>query len=400
MEMTREKTNGGKKPLKVLTKQPDNYNPTTNTTTANIANNKELIAGKLALKQIVNALLNGGMNKDSIYRTLLHYNYIYKQVLTGMTKEDVFFTIASLLSEKKENNLSLTDEIYDYIQGTKGIFTLKDVCEMTQVGNDRVAKNKASVILGRLVKDGTIKREGKKNGVFRKIDTDIIEMDFINAEDTIEPVYLPFGLHKKVEIHPGNIIVCAGEPNSGKTALMLNIVSMNMDQYKVHYFNSEMGGSELKKRLQKHDDHVLSDWKFRAVERAGDFEDVIVPGKGNLNIIDFLEIYDNFYEVSAKLAAIHNKLDGALCVVCIQKNTGTDFGLGGERGLEKPRLYLSLSPNKAKITKAKNFIDGEENPNGQEIKYKLVNGINLRANGDWYRAAPKPKGGKNGNKRI
>ena len=391
MEMTTEKQNihlqNKKPPLKPL--------PTTKTTESNSANNTpnnaQLLAGKLALKQIVKALFSIGMNTDSIYSTLLQYNYIYKQVLTGMTKEDVFYTITSLLSEKKENNLSLTDEIHDYIQGTEGVFTLRDVCEMTNVGNDRTGKNKASVILGRFVQDGTIKREGKKNGVFRKVDASVVEMDFLNANEKVEDIWLPFGMEKLVTVHPGNILLFAGEPNAGKTAMLLNIVKYNQEKYKVHYFNSEMGGSELRKRLKNFDNTFIGDWKFRAIERSHDFEDAIVPGEGNLNIIDFLELYDSFYEISGKLAKIHDALDGAVCVVTLQKNTGSDWGLGGQRGMEKPRLYCSLSPGVLKIIKGKNWAT-DRNPNGLQIKYRLQGGCNLNTNGDWHECSPKPKG--------
>jgi len=56
----------------------------------------------------------------------------------------------------------------------------------------------------------------------------------------------------------------------------------------------------------------LRDWKFKAYERGGQFQDVIKSGEGNINIIDFLEIYENFYEISKPLAEIHKKLKGAV----------------------------------------------------------------------------------------
>ena len=100
----------------------------------------------------------------------------------------------------------------------------------------------------------------------------------------------------------------------------------------------------MKKRLTKFDDIVLSDWCFYPMERNENFADVIQPGKGKINIIDFLELYDNFYEISGKLADIHKKLNGAIAIVALQKNPGNDFGLGGYRSLEKPRLALAVSP--------------------------------------------------------
>ena len=102
-------------------------------------------------------------------------------------------------------------------------------------------------------------------------------------------------------------------------------------------------------------------------------------------IIDFLEIHDNFYEVGGKMAEIHNKLKGAIAIIALQKNPGTDTGLGGFRGPEKPRLYITMSrSNYCKIVKAKNWATSE-NPNGKMIRYKIYQGCNLYSKGDWHK---------------
>jgi hypothetical protein len=145
-----------------------------------------------------------------------------------------------------------------------------------------------------------------------------------------------------------------------------------------------MGSSELRKRLDKFDDIALSDWKFKPWERSGNFADVIKPGKGKINIIDFLEIHDNFYEVGGKLAEIHNKLKGAIAIVALQKNRGVDTGLGGFRSIEKPRLALAMSPGTLKIVKAKNWKTSE-NPNGKQIRFKIAAGCKLFNQGNWHK---------------
>jgi hypothetical protein len=144
-----------------------------------------------------------------------------------------------------------------------------------------------------------------------------------------------------------------------------------------------MGSSELKKRLDLFDDIALSDWNFKAWERSDNFADVIKPGKGKINIIDFLEIYENFYEISGRIAEIHKKLNGAIGIIALQKNPGVDVGLGGFRGLEKPRLYLAMSPGVLKIIKAKNWKTSE-NPNNKQIRFKMVAGCKLFKQGDWH----------------
>ena len=378
-ELIRETIESARPRIKPMDKNPIAVQPKSND-----SNNKieELRKGKEALKHIVKAMVNNGYSKNVIKNTLLAYNkvlYVYQ----NLTSHDIDDLIKEILSDKDDKHYGLTDQIQSYIETTQGEFTLRDVCDMTGVGLDKAAKNKTSAILCKLVKEKKVERVGRKNGVFRKVDDDLNIMDFLNAEEKDVQMWLPFGLHDKVEIHPGNIILLAGEPNSGKTALMFNIIRYNQDKFNVHYFNSEMGATEMKKRLKNFDDMPLSDWKFNAYERADNFADVIVPGEGNINIIDYLEVYDEFFKVGSLINDIHKKLDGAIAVICMQKDYGRDVGRGGMTTLEKPRLALAIKPNKLKIVKAKNFKGGN-NPNGQIIKYKLYNGCWLSSDGDWY----------------
>ena len=92
----------------------------------------------------------------------------------------------------------------------------------------------------------------------------------------------------------------------------------NQRDHKIHYFNSEMGPGELRTRLEKFGE-PLDTWKFQAYERSSNFADVIKPGPGNLNIIDFLEIHENFYEIGGRLKEIHDRLKGAVAIVALQK---------------------------------------------------------------------------------
>lgn len=83
------------------------------------------------------------------------------------------------------------------------------------------------------------------------------------------------------------------------------------------------------------------------------------------------------------MAEIHKKLDSAVCFVAIQKNKGVDTGLGGQRSLEKPRLYLAMEAGVLKIVKAKNWTTSE-NPNGKQINFKLVRGCKFLTQNSWY----------------
>ena len=103
-----------------------------------------------------------------------------------------------------------------------------------------------------------------------------------------------------------------------------------------------------------------------------------------INIIDYLEAYDEFYKLGGEIAKIHRRLRGGAALVAIQKNRNTDIGRGGMITLDKPRLYLSLSQGECTITKAKNWA-GNRNPNGLSTRFTLRGGSEF-VHGEWCAA--------------
>jgi len=187
-----------------------------------------------------------------------------------------------------------------------------------------------------------------------------------------------------VKIMPGNVIVVAGAKDAGKTAFLLNIAADNLAKFDVHYFNSEMGTGELKARLELFDDIPFKEWrKVNFYERDENFHDVIVSGEGNLNIIDFLEIYEDFWIVKKRVAEIWRKLDGAIAIIALQKPQGRDIALGGEGSIEKARLALAMDKGQIKIVSGKNWQKTNENPKGKIIKFKLAAGCRFIETDTW-----------------
>jgi hypothetical protein len=146
-----------------------------------------------------------------------------------------------------------------------------------------------------------------------------------------------------------------------------------MGKFKINYFSSEMGAMELRARLQKFEGN-LQHWKdnvnFR--ERSSNFADVVKPN--DVNIIDFLEVTEDFFKVGGMIKEIYDKLKKGIAIIALQKNKGRDLGLGAERSIEKARLYLSIEHGKIKIIKGKNWANPEVNPNGMQWSFKLVQG--------------------------
>lgn len=271
-------------------------------------------------------------------------------------------------------------KVAEYVAQSSGWFHTDDIYRSLSL-NSESDKGNVRMCLCRMTQKGLLERHLRQNGRFRKVEDELIEMDFTRADPTAEFKLLwPFSLERYVRIMPKSIIVVAGSPNSGKTAFLLNVVAKNQGKQHIAYFNSEMAVEEFKLRLDCFD--WVDGWCFQAFERSHNFADVIFPD--SVNIIDFMEINEEFYRIAAELNSIHNKLRSGIAIVAIQKNPpkrdmrgkwiANDMGRGGVFGLEKPRLYLAMDAGKLKIVKAKIWQNPQINPNNKSFSFKLVNG--------------------------
>ena len=228
----------------------------------------------------------------------------------------------------------------------------------------------------RMVEAGKLEPSKHKAGMYRYINGNMEELDFMNADTTPFDIKFPMGVHELVAIYKKSLVVLAGEPNAGKTAYLLNVARKNMAGQRVNYFSSEMGAAELQIRLKKFNIPLESWKKCRFVAKSGDFKDVIDPN--GLNIIDYLEVAKDFYEIGGLLTDIFNALDKGVAVVGLQKPAGRDTGVGGARTLDKARLYLSIEPGVLKIVKGKLWRQECVNPNGMSIRWSLGGGANFK----------------------
>ncbi|MCK5341762.1 MAG: hypothetical protein KAR20_00075, partial [Candidatus Heimdallarchaeota archaeon] len=219
-------------------------------------------------------------------------------------------------------------------------------------------------------------------GYFRRIEREMVKMDIFSPRQETVKIKLPFDIQNMVKIRHGEVIIIAGAKDSGKTAFALNIAIENVNNFDVHYFNSEMGDDELADRCELFDHIDFNEWKKIAFwPRTENFHDVIVPGKNTLNIIDFMEVYEEFYIIKKWIAKVWEKLNGAIAVINIQKPTGRDYGWGGEGTIEKARLALSLDRGTVKIVSGKNWIG--KNPRGKKINFKIVGGNKFFQSDEW-----------------
>jgi hypothetical protein len=314
---------------------------------------------------------NRGYSKFSAY-TILNYGGNYSEASLALRCQGY----GDSTDNKRHQNLA--GKVREYIDGTEGIFHSYQLYAELGITDPR---DKANVrqILARL-KGTQIQTQGNQAGAWRVVRGELEPMNLLTAECEDLNLWLPLDLHNYVRIMPGNEIVITGDPDSGKTAFLLRTIHENLDRWDCHYFNSEMGALELRRRLELFKDFPLAHPHFHAYERSGYFEDVVRPGKYVLNVIDYLEISDEFYLVSKHLQEIHRALDGAVAIIAIQKRSKTsDLPLGAQRALEKPRLAIALSsgnkatPNRATILKCKNRKT-EHSMIGKSRPFNLVSG--------------------------
>lgn len=323
------------------------------------------------------------LSKSGTARDIQYYigNMIARHCDPPFPEKEMEAKIKSAMTRGGRRDENITREIRNYIDSIEGIFTTSEMYRDLGILQDN--RGYARVVLNRL-KGTIIEPHGDKSGAWRKIDDELEKMDLSKEVSESLPLWLPLDIHSMVNFKPGNIILIAGDVDAGKTAFLLNVIKGNVDRFKVHYFNSEMGEDELISRLQLFDDFPKCHPNFNPYTRSENFAEVIRPGKDNLNVVDYLEIHDEFFKVGKLIKDIHVKLRGALAIIALQKKSpDSPDPLGGQRGLEKPRLAISISKGRMQIRKAKNWRDPKFNPNGREIVFKLARGCMFTTTDTW-----------------
>ncbi len=281
----------------------------------------------------------------------------------------------------------ISHEIRDWVDSLSGTFTIQDLYkwmpELSQTSKDR---HKISAYLSKLVNDKIIEKNGRY-GHFRKPETDIEKMDFAGSNEKGVDIWLPFNLGDYADLMPGGIMLIAGEQDTGKTTIALNIAWANRNMWDVHYFNSELGAGALKRKtlLFKNTEPFQWQEKISFYTLSHDFQDFIVPGPDKLNIIDFMEASgDDYPYVAGWIKQIHDKIvdNGAIVVICLQKPPGRDEAVGGRGTLDKPRIYLAVGRGTMKIVRAKDWVT-DMNPRDLALNFKIVGGADLIPTSDW-----------------
>jgi len=319
-----------------------------------------------------------------------NHNFLGKLPANMRTDTREGNTTESNTADKASENLSY--KIGEYIRFSNGNFDVPHIYRDFNLATEKDRTN-ARVILHRYAKEGLIEPDPKVNGRFRRIKKELELMNWDKPLITPYDVALPFGLEKYANLYEKNIVIIAGNKGSGKTTALLNFAFDNADKHKIYYAVSDMGEEELGVRIGLFEEEYGAEARetFRKVTfcyQDRHYSDIIRPN--DINIIDYLEVVENFAEVGRPIFDIHNKLDKGLAIIALQKSKHKDLGRGGDFSLEKARLYLSLTHdfydpdgNTCKIVSVKSYAS-PVNPHGLIQKFKIVKGTKIIPAGVWH----------------
>lgn len=334
-------------------------------------------------------LLRGGMAEADVSTVVKALAAQCSPPFDGDSDEKVRSAIRTYRAKSR----NLTEEISAWVDLAEGTFSAQDVDRDLKL-IERLEKQHRSHILRDLIANGVIEREGKRVGLFRKVQTEYEFIDPFSTPIQEFDIKLPLQEEELVHIFPKNIIVLAGTTNTGKTSYCLNVAKDNMHKHRIWYMSSEMGPMELHSRLLLFETVKPEEWPIRLesdesgtgitfIEKSDAWADFVRPNA--VNVIDYIEVTDDFYKVGGILRAIHDRLQDGIAIICLQKKGGQGnvHGRGGEFTLEKPRLALAMDNGIAKIVKAKNVKNPTSHPQGKSRNFRIIRGGIIQPINNW-----------------
>ena len=273
-------------------------------------------------------------------------------------------------------------EVSDFILSTEGgWFSVGSIYSRLHLTTRQDKKNVVTCLLRERDK-GIIESNMYKSGMYRRVMADSEILNWKDAPMKPLDISWPFKIEELVDLYPSNIAVVAGNKDSGKSTLMLNIIRENMHKHKIHYFSNEMAEQELKLRLSKFDGVDINDWNFTPYLRSANYGDAVIGKEDDFIIFDWVATPDKAWRIGDIIKAIHDKLRGGFCIVVIQKESYKELGRGAGYTIDYARLYLTMQWGKMKILSGKNW-HGSRNPAGLVHEFKIVNGAKIIPQGIW-----------------
>jgi len=266
-------------------------------------------------------------------------------------------------------------QIEQWIESEEPEFSLNELRQKYQI--DPTSKT-LNMSITRMIEEGKIKRVGR--GIYKKIK----KVRPVEWHNVLEGEPLPFkfptshrddthfNLDHAIKLYPGDLIVCAGMGNAGKSCFSKNILGENIDLFEQRpvlmgneYTNADgVASGKFVGSIRAMDWMVWHNGngpKFDLLPVKEDWEDYV--RKDTLNIIDWINLTDNFYKIGQIIEDIKVRIGQGLAVVVIQKDADKHLGRGGGFTEDMADVYLEvdvmedfvsrLSIGKVKVAKGK-----------------------------------------------
>lgn len=263
---------------------------------------------------------------------------------------------------------TIADLVKEYVEAGPGKFLATQM--YAELGmTTRQDKKAADQSLRRLSEKNLVTECGEQRGCWRPVQNTLERINWREADpDDIIPMKWPLGIEQHFTLYPTNVIILAGEKNSGKTAYCLNTAYMNVNlPYPINYFSSEMAAQELAVRIRMFPNQDVFDRINFYPLNVEAVVDVIDPDA--INIVDFLEVEDEFWKIARRIRQMWQKLRKGIVLVAIQKDADARYGRGKAFSAEKARVYITMTKRlNMTLEEIKNF-KGDVKPDGKVIPY-------------------------------
>jgi len=273
----------------------------------------------------------------------------------------------------------MVDEWLRLHQGER--FDLDTICRQLDINNRDDRHHVVKKLSYEVDHEKLEKSVNVRPSIYTLVSKEYKEIDWLNASDVgILPVKWPmgrrdgtrFGFDGCALVSAGDIIVLAGNSNAGKTAWCLNLLWENMDEFPCTLMGNEYTAPKFKRRVAR------MDWKrprnpdgtakFELIERYEGWKDIIRPN--NINIIDWINLGDNFYTIGKIIEGIRSKLNDGIAVIVLQKSEGKQLGTGGGFSEHLASLYLLIDYQRMTVRKCKEFSG--EDPNHKMYGFEIA----------------------------
>ncbi len=271
---------------------------------------------------------------------------------------------------------ALVDEWMEFHKGET--FDLDLICRQLQL-NERQHRHLVSIKLAYCVEHNKLE---KINRLYRTIDNTIKYIEGWwgdrgeEGDETIDLTFpkghdeTGFSFQGEIMVYPSDILVVAGVSNKGKSCFVLNTLVENMDKYQCRLMGNEYDARKFRDRMKYFNwVEFVNDGKpkFELIERYENHKDIIAPDA--INIIDWLNLGDNFWQISKILEGIKSKLHKGIAIVVIQKSEGKTLGRGGDFSRDLASVYFTIDHQRLTVEKVKSYkrID----PNGKMYSFTI-----------------------------